>query len=221
MPGRPTKPKKQTLTPKRKRLVEEMAKAPTESLSKLARKAGFSESSARVDVYRLVKTPAFTAALRKRQARALAHHEVTPEEVIGSAAFNMRTSIDDVLDKEGRFDVKKARRTGAIDVIKKIEIIEDVDIESGIKTIKTKVELESPAAARKELANYIGVERFGDNSGQILETFKRICNRIVEEAVLQKVSEREMAEFFLSDERVGRMDADLIRMIEDRFLRDD
>ncbi|MBS1793659.1 MAG: terminase small subunit [Acidobacteria bacterium] len=216
----PSKPKRKP-TPRQKKFVEAMADPKTKSARQAALKAGYAETTASVDAYRMLQKPHISEAIEARIKRAIAHSTVTPEEVLGSAVFNMRGSVNDLMDEDGFFDLKKARETGAIDLVKEIEFIETTDIETNKREVKHKVKLESIAAARKEVANYIGLENFGDDQSGRLADFKRICNRIAEEAILQKVSEREMAEFFLSDERAGRLDGQLVRMIAERYLKAD
>ncbi len=212
-----------TLTPRQKRLVENLANPKTESVSQAALDAGYSPSTATSLIYALVRAPHIQSAVQRRMKRALAHAHVTPEEVIGRTAENMRTSIDDCLDKDGRFDVKKARRTGAIDYLKKVKVTTRT-VQSGddppAVIEQTEFELLSPADARKELANYMGLVKTVDNSqNALLQDFKRLSSRIIEEAILQNTSERDMAELFLSDPRTAQMDPEIIRLLQDRFLQ--
>jgi len=206
-------------TARRKKLVEELANPQNKSIAEAGRKAGFAENTIRGTLYHIAQSPAISKAVQKRRARAAAHHQVTAEEVLGHAVFNMRGSIDDLIDSEGRFDLKKARRTGAIDLIKEFEVTETIDPVTKETTVRHKLKLESPAAARKEVANYIGLERFGDGAATLEADFRRICSRITEESIVQQVSEREMAEFFLSDERVGRLDPQVVERVKKEFIK--
>ena len=122
-----------------------------------------SYNTARANAPRLLANACISQAIEHRKQRAIAHSRVTPEEVLGNAAFQMRSSIDDVLDDEGFFNIERARETGAADLIKKYkETIRTIHKEIGeteiIKTVE--VELLPNQDARKEVANYIGLEKF-------------------------------------------------------------
>lgn len=136
------------------------------SVRKAAIKAGYAPSTASVDVYRALENPRISAAIQNRINRALKHHQVTPEEVLGSTVFQMRSSMDDLMDEDGFFDLQKARETGAIDLIKEIEFDETIDLETGVRKVRHKVKFDSASAARKEVANYIGLENFSNDSSQ-------------------------------------------------------
>jgi hypothetical protein len=114
-----------------------------------------------VDAYRILENPRISAAIQRRRQRALDHHHVTPEEVLGFAVFQMRGSVDDLLSEEGSFSIEKARETGAVDLIKKHkETIKIFTGEDGIETTKTvEVELLTNQDGRKEVASYIGLTK--------------------------------------------------------------
>jgi phage terminase small subunit len=157
------KTRKKTLTPRREKLVKELANPETKSVAEAARKAGFAPSSINSTVYGIVRDPVISEAIEKRRRRALAHHNVTPEEVIGSAVFQMRSSMDDVLDEEGSFSMEKARETGAVDLLKKhketIKTVYRTETKETETTKTIEVELLTNQDARKEVANYIGLEK--------------------------------------------------------------
>jgi len=133
-----------------------------------------------VNASKLLSSAKFSEALQNRINRALSHHQVTPEEVIGSAVFNMRASMDDLIDEEGFFDLTKARETGAIDLIKEIEFVQTVDLETNEKIVKHKVKFESPAAARKEVANYIEVEKAPKPPDNNADIARRLLEKALE-----------------------------------------
>ncbi|MGI8542821.1 MAG: terminase small subunit [Aridibacter sp.] len=72
---------------KQKRLVEELAKPDVKSVRNAAIKAGYAESTASTVVYRPLENTRIKEAVQHRINRALKHHKVTPEEVLGNAAF--------------------------------------------------------------------------------------------------------------------------------------
>lgn len=173
--------KKAKLKPQHQIVVNEIAKGANQTEAYQKAYPSAAPDTARVNASRLLTNANISDALQKRINRALNHHQVTPEEVLGSAVFNMRTSMDDLMDEDGFFDLTKARETGAVDLIKEIEFVEIVDLETKEKTVKHKVKFESPAAARKEVANYIGLENFENPKAPISdeEMFVVLFNRII------------------------------------------
>lgn len=83
---------------------------------------------------------------RKRLAAEFAN--VTPEMVLGATAMRAFASIDEAYDENGQFDMKLARQSGAIHLIKKLETTQ-----YGIKA-----EFYSNETAQQQLANYMGME---------------------------------------------------------------
>jgi hypothetical protein len=178
------KPAKKKLKPQHQIVVNEIAKGKTQTEAYQKAYPNVTPEVARVNASRLLTNANISEAVQNRINRALKHSQVTPEEVIGHAAFNMRTSFDDLIDENGFFDLKKSRETGAIDVIKEMEIVETIDLETKAKTVKHKVKIDSPAAARKEVANYIGLEKAPVQSPQSLtdedlarELFRRLIEK--------------------------------------------
>lgn len=158
------KSNKRKLTLREKRFVEEMANPDCKSVAEAARRAGYSEKSARFIGHQNYTKLYIREAIEERRRRALIHARVSPEEVLGNAVFNMRSSIGDVLDENGGFDIEKARRTGAIDVLKKLkETTRTMPNGDVIKTIE--IEMESRAAVRKEIAEYLEKSKRGLGSG--------------------------------------------------------
>lgn len=149
---------KKKLKPQHQIVVNEIAKGKTQTEAYQTAYPNTEYFVAAAAATRLLKNVKISDAIQERINRAISHNNVTPEEVIGSAAFNMRSSMDDLIDEKGYFDLKKARQTGAIDLIKEMEITESVDLETMTKSVKHKIKYESSAAARKELANYLKIE---------------------------------------------------------------
>lgn len=160
------KPRKPTK--KQEAFIEAMADPNTKSIRQAALKAGYAPSTANVEIYKTVENPRISEAIKERRARAIAHHQVTPEETLGSAVFQMRSSIDDVLDEEGSFSIEKARETGAIDLLKKHKETRKTTFNPDTKQVETtvvvEVEMLSNQDGRKEVANYIGLEKFTNES---------------------------------------------------------
>lgn len=168
------------LTTRQQRFVNELANPKNKSQAEAARKAGYSKKTAKQIASENLTKPYLSSAFAERRARAIANHEVTPEEVLGSAVFQMRTTIEDLLDDNGSFDYNKARGNGSISAVKKLEIEETRQIATGDIVRKTKVELNSNQDARKEVANYIGLEKF-ENKKPLTdkELFQELVNRMI------------------------------------------
>ncbi len=150
------------LTVKQKLFVEAMANPQTKTQTEAAVKAGCPPKNARITASRWLTKANILEAIEKRKEKALAHAEVTPEEVIGFAAFQMRSSIDDVLDSSGSFDIEKARANGAIDVVKKFRDITKTitNSEGNLVTMKTtEIEMMSGQEGWKELGKYLGLSK--------------------------------------------------------------
>jgi phage terminase small subunit len=114
---------------------------------------------ARVNASRLLTNANISAALQVRVQRNLSHAQTSHDEIIGSAVRQMRSSIDDVLNDEGFFDLEKARETGGIDFVKKLKITERVIPGINAKERTCEVEMYSSAEGRRDAANYTGLEK--------------------------------------------------------------
>jgi Terminase small subunit len=153
-------PKKRKLSLRENRFVEAMANPEVKSAAEAARRAGYSEKSARFIAYKTLAKVYISEAIERRKRRAIIHSRVTPQEVLGSAVFNMRSSINDALDEDGNFSIEKARATGVIDLIKKYKQTIRTTYMDGVKqeTITIiEIEIASPAEARQEVARYLKI----------------------------------------------------------------
>lgn len=100
--------------------------------------------------------------IQERKRLAAQFHNVTPEDVIGATVMRAFASIDDAFDDDGNFDIQKARESGAIHLIKKLE-----------KTrFGFKVEFYDAAAAQDKLGNYLGLERAPQQEAQDTTSLK-------------------------------------------------
>lgn len=83
-----------------------------------------------------------------RKQLALEFVNVTPEMVLGATAMRAFGSPDGAFDEFGRFDIKLARKTGAIHLLKKLK-----STPNGLEA-----EFYSNETAQQQLANYLGME---------------------------------------------------------------
>lgn len=148
---------KKKLTIQQAKFVEAMAHPHTKNQTQAAIEAGCSPKSARITASKWLTKANILDAIRKRKRQAIESTHATIEEVIGAAVFQMRSSIDDVLDIDGSFSLKKARETGRIDLIKRLNESTITDKRGNTKRV-VQIEILSPADARREVAEYIGLK---------------------------------------------------------------
>lgn len=122
---------------------------------------GTSYMVAAANASRLMKKAKIAKPIRQRIQMALANANVTDAEILGAATRQARSSVADVIDENGNFDLKKAKKTGAIDFVKKIKTTKRItEFEGGTaETVSTEFEMLTNQDARKELANYLGLEK--------------------------------------------------------------
>jgi phage terminase small subunit len=141
------------LTIKEARFVENMANPATKSPGQAAKDAGYSENSASTIANETLNKPYIIAAIDKRKAEAALHADITPEHVLGATALRAFATIDDAFDEYGYFDIAKARETGAIHLIKKIQRNQTQHGEN------VSVEFYSNESAQDRLGQYLGLEK--------------------------------------------------------------
>lgn len=134
------------LTLKTEAFIENMAK-PGNGKNQAALTAGFSRGG--VEATRLLKNEEIVRRINERKQLAAEFCHISPEQIIGATALRAFASIDDALDEFGNFDLEKARSTGAIHLVKKLE-----------KTpFGFKVEFYSNESAQEKLGNYLGLDK--------------------------------------------------------------
>lgn len=178
---------KKKLTTQQSKFVEAMANPRTKNQTQAAIAAGCPPNSARVQASKWLTKANISEAVEQRKQRAIRHARITSEEVLGSAVFNMRSSMDDVLDESGSFSLEKARATGAIDIVKKLKETITTDKKGDTKRV-LEIELLSPADARKEVADYIGNKKLPPSPPPMTdeETARELFRRLVELRGLSK-----------------------------------
>lgn len=88
--------------------------------------------------------------IEARKKECLEYTNVTPEMVMGAVAMRAFGSIDGAFDENGMFDIKRARDSGAIHLIRRLELKKDGTF---------RVEFYSNESAQQQLANYMGMEK--------------------------------------------------------------
>lgn len=125
--------------------MENMAK-PGISKQMAAKAAGYTRHT---EVTRLLNNETIVARINERKKLAAEFCDISPEQIIGATALRAFATIDDAFDDKGNFDIQKARQTGAIHLIKKIE-----KTQHGFK-----VEFYSNETAQEKLGNYLGLDK--------------------------------------------------------------
>lgn len=166
------------LKPQHEIFVSALAKGlnQTQAYQKAYPNVGY--NTARTCSSQLFANPNISEEVKRRIHRALQHNNVTPEEVIGHAARQMRTSMEDIVDENGNVNLEKAKENGAIDYIKKLKKTRNVTENGTYETVE--VELLNSETARKELANYIGIERLPDINIVQIQSFTENMQFIAE-----------------------------------------
>ena len=144
--------------PKRKtnlqeKFIDEMSKPDTKNRTQAVLKAGYSKNYARQTAAKLFANPDIVAEIEKRKLEAAKSCQITREQVLGATVLRAFATIDDAYDENGNFSFEKARRTGAIHLIKSITRTPNQFGES------IKVEFYDKANAQDKLANYLSLEK--------------------------------------------------------------
>ncbi len=209
--------KEPKLKPQHKIVIEEIAKGKSQTDAYLTAYPNVkSRKVAQVNASQLLSKPIILQAVQNRIQRAFKHARVKPEELVGAAAFQMRSSIDDVIDESGVPDLQKARETGAIDLIKEIETRVHVDSHTGDKEYTYKIKMMTSEDGRKEVTNLMKAGHGGDQLSEE-EFAARVFSALV---VLDKFSiedafEAMMLKFQLSREQIEPfIDAELLEGAE-------
>jgi phage terminase small subunit len=145
-----------------------------------ARKAGYSESVARVDVYRILAKP----SVRERIEARMRDAEVTTNEIIGTLVSQMRGDFADILPEDEFF--KKCRENGVSHLIKEVETTKHVlageDEESCVTEVKRKIKIHDAQAAAKQLCNVFGLEKLPAPNPEAMKRLDEAVDRFIEKA---------------------------------------
>lgn len=134
---------------------------------KAAKDAGYKNPG--VSANMLMKKIDIVSRIEKRKREAASNSFITAEVILGATVQRAFSSIDDVLDAEGNFDIEKARRTGAINMVRKLQRKQN---RSGGYDIV--VEMYPISDAQSELANYLGMEKAPRDDNEIYSLRKAV-----------------------------------------------
>lgn len=116
MPPRKDKPK---TTPKQAKFVEGVVRHG--NATKAAVEAGYSPKTAKVIAHENLTKPYLIEEIQRRNAEVMKLAQIHTDVITGWLVQIASVSPEDCVDKRGNFDINKARRTGAIHAIRKLE----------------------------------------------------------------------------------------------------
>jgi len=119
--------------------------------------------AARTNAARLIAKDNIFDAVNKRKIQAAKNANITEAEVMGATAMIAFSSIEDAHDANGYFDYKKAVKTGAASLIKKISRTQTPHGEN------VSVEFYSKKDALDKLGEYLGMKQKERENAETLE----------------------------------------------------
>lgn len=169
---------------RREKLIEGVLQGKTPATA--AKEAGYSDSYARVDVYRVLASPSVQERIQARIDEA----QIDSDEVLGTLVSHMRADLADIFpDNE---ILQRARQQGVSHLIKKMKVRERF-IPQGLgkepqREVTTEIEIHDAQAAAKQLSNIIGFETFKrsldttDDPAQLGQALFKILKDVAERA---------------------------------------
>jgi phage terminase small subunit len=134
--------------------------------------AGYAESTASVDVYRILEKPSVQARIQER----IRESQVNTNEIIGTLVSHMRGDLAEVVPND-EF-LKEAKRNGVSHLIKELEITKrqvigaNEDDPGAIET-KYKIKIHDSQSAAKHLTTVFGLEKAKETHPNDVERNKR------------------------------------------------
>lgn len=154
MPKPPDKKGKRSPQKAQEQFIENMADPAIRSQTEAYQKAyNVDTATARASAARLLSNVNIVKRIEERKAEVALHANVTKEQVLGATALRAFATIDDAFNDQGEFDIKKARKTGAVHLIKKITRNQTE------KGTNISVEFYSNESAQDRLGTYLGMEK--------------------------------------------------------------
>lgn len=120
-------PKKPKTTPKQEKFIEGVVQHG--NAAKAAREAGYSPKTAKVIAAQNLSKLNLREAIERRRAEVMKLAQIHTDVITGWIVELAGFSLDDCLDEKGKFSLKKARETGAIHAIRKMETPDGFKVE--------------------------------------------------------------------------------------------
>lgn len=144
------------LTPRQSAFIDHYLE--TQNATESARLAGYpqTESSLWVTGHRLLRSAKVQAELKRR----LGKHILTPQEVLESLTEHARSDIADVLQPDGSFDLRAAKRRGKSKLLRKLKVKQRYEKGADgelTPVIEHEFELHDAQAALNTMAKYHGL----------------------------------------------------------------
>lgn len=127
--------------------------------------AGWSQTrkAARVTASRLLSNANIAERVERRKAEAMRRAQIHTDVIVGSLAEIATSSLCDVLDENGEFDINKARENNTDHLIKKLKITKRTILggeeESGILETKYEFEMYDRLNALNQLRDNFGMKQ--------------------------------------------------------------
>lgn len=164
------------LTPKEQLFVDGYLGEAHFNATKAMRLAGYKGNNnvLAVSAYRLLRKPKIAAQILER----LNEHAMSSNEVLARLSKQARGSLADVLNADGEFDLKAARKNGSHELLKKLKIKKTILVgsESGthVQEVNYEFEIHDPQAALVQLGKYHKLfvdrtEHTGKDGGPLLQ----------------------------------------------------
>lgn len=178
------KPRK--LTPLQDRFVDAIVSPDVKSATQAAIQAGYSPITAPELGSLNLRKPYVVAAIEERKRECEQFANITANQVLGATARRAYATVDDALDADGNFDIKKARKTGAIHLVKKLT---KTHTQHGTNVA---VEFYSNESAQDKLGQYLGMEKQAAmNPADVGVIAAEIADRLVSQGVMSVEEARE------------------------------
>lgn len=144
------------LTPRQSAFIDHYIQ--TQNATESARLAGYPQTDEALSVtgYRLLRSAKVQSELRRR----LGKHILSAEEVLESLTEHARSDIADVLEPDGSFDLRAAKRRGKSKLLRKLKVKKryEKDADGALNPVtEHEFELHDAQAALNTLAKYHGL----------------------------------------------------------------
>jgi phage terminase small subunit len=170
------KPRKPSV--RQEKLVEGVLQG--KSKRRAALDAGYAESTASVDVYKMLEKPSIQARIRERIREA----QIDTNEIIGTLVSHMRGDFADLLPEDEFF--KEARRRGVSHLIRELETTEHIipgeDGGPDVTERKRKIKIHDSQAAAKQLCNVFGLEKLPAPNPETARKLDEAVGKFIERA---------------------------------------
>jgi len=148
--------------------------------------AGFAESTASVDIYKMLEKPSVKARIQERIREA----QIDTNEVIGTLVSHMRGDLADICPEDSF--LAQARERGVSHLIKELEITERTILgeegENSILERKYKIKIHDSQGAAKHLCNVFGLEKLPAPNPETMRKLDAAVEKMIEKAAAKGIT---------------------------------